>query len=353
MINKKEIIIFLIVFLVFFVAIFFLFEKKQNDNQLEREKQREYVQQWIEYYNSYAKNETEESIKFLFFGDLMLDRHVREVISRHGVDHIFSLLNEESFTNDYDYVFANLEGAVTDGGEHYLPEMLYDFAFEPETVLRLKDYNFNIFTVSNNHLADQGRRGISETYENLSDLGFYYFGCRDGLLSENNEVINFEKNETILNEDNCSFIITETKGKKIAWLGFSIVYQAIDKNRILDAIKVAKDESDFLIVSPHWGIEYQTTASQTQRNLAREMVETGADLIIGHHPHVIQDYEKYQDSYIFYSLGNFIFDQYFSSETQKGLAVSLELGSDGQIEKELYEIKTDLSKIVEIIKITD
>ncbi len=340
MTNNKEIIIFIGAFLVFFVAIFFLFEKKQNDNQLEREKQREYAQQWIEYYNSYAKSETEESVKFLFFGDLMLDRHVREVISRQGVDHIFSLLNEESFTKDYDYVFANLEGAVTDGGKHYPPELLYDFAFEPETVGALKDYNFNIFNLANNHLSDQGNRGILETHKNLNDLGFYYFGCRDGYISSSDDL-----------EDNCSLIITEKNDFKIAWLGFSMVYQTINSSEIVENIKLAKEESDFVIVSPHWGIEYQELASQTQRNLAREMVEAGADLIIGHHPHVIQDYEKYQDSYIFYSLGNFIFDQYFSSETQKGLAVSIELGSDGQIEKELYEIKTDLSKIVEIIKI--
>ncbi len=290
-----------------------------------------------------------EEISLLFFGDLMLDRYVRELISRHGVSYLFSKLEEESFTDNYDYVFANLEGAVTNNGNHYPPELIYDFAFEPETVLALKDYNFNIFSLANNHLADQGQRGINETYQNLNDLGFYHFGCRDGYLSPSYS----DDNSLVLNEDNCSMIITETKGRRIAWLGFSIVYQAIDEDKIVEMIKTAKDISDFVIVSPHWGIEYQTIASDSQRNLARKLIDSGADLIIGHHPHVIQDYEKYQDSYIFYSLGNFIFDQYFSKETQVGLAVSIILKEDGQVEKELFEIKTNLSKIEEIIKIID
>ncbi len=352
MIKNKKTIIYLLIIIVFLLLSFFLFSKIIQSPEISYDNQTELEAEELMIAEE-EKEEEKEPIRFLFFGDLMLDRHVRELISRHGVDHIFSLLNEKEFSKDYDYVFANLEGAVTDGGKHYLPEMLYDFAFEPETVARLKDYNFNIFTVSNNHLADQGARGIKETYQNLSDLGFYYFGCKDGYLSDNKEPVNFLKNKTILREDNCSYIITETKGKKIAWLGFSIVYQAIDEGKILDTIESLKQESDFLIVSPHWGIEYQEIASQSQRNLAKSMVEAGADLIIGHHPHVIQDYTKHEDVYIFYSLGNFIFDQYFSEETQVGLAVSIKLYSDGQIEKELYEVETNLSRIENIIKINE
>lgn len=327
---------FLIVFLFF---IFFLFRNNIDEPEIS------YISNDIEH----EEVEEYETIRLLFFGDLMLDRYVRELISRQGIDYLLELLIEQDFTSNYDYVFANLEGAVTNNGLHYPPEMLYDFAFDPETVNSLKDYNFNIFSLANNHLADQGQRGIKETYENLNDLGFYYFGCRDGYLSPS-----FSYNNTdVLSEDNCSMIITETKNRKIAWLGFSVVYQTIDENKIIEKIKTAKENSDFVIVSPHWGIEYQTKASDRQRNLAKKMVENGADLIIGHHPHVIQDYEKYQDAYIFYSLGNFMFDQYFSSETQEALVVSIELKADGQIEKELYKIKTKLTKVEEIINLNN
>lgn len=344
--NKKtSIYLSLIVLLLF---IFFLTRKTIEEPQFN------YDDEVLEDKNIEIIEEELESINFLFFGDLMLDRYVRELISRHGLAHLFSLLEEESFTKDYDYVFANLEGAVTNDGLHYPPELLYDFAFEPKTIAKLKDYNFNIFNLANNHLADQGRRGINETYQNLSDLGFYYFGCRDGDISDNLEFIEFKRHEDIvLDESNCSLIITEKKSRKIGWLGFSIVYQTIEHSLILDIIERAKNEVDFLIISPHWGQEYQLKANSSQRDLARKMIDSGADLIIGHHPHVIQDYENYNGSYIFYSLGNFIFDQYFSPETQEGLAVSIELKADGQVRKDLYKIKTSLSKIEEIIKLNN
>ncbi len=290
-----------------------------------------------------------ETIRFLFFGDLMLDRYVRELISRQGIDYLLELIRKESFTDNYDYVFANLEGAVTNNGLHYPPEQLYDFAFDPETVNKLKDYNFNIFSVANNHLTDQGQKGVNETYENLNDLGFYHFGCRDGYLSPTYSY----PTTNILSEDDCSLIITETKNRKIAWLGFSVVYQTINEDAILEKIRVAKENSDFVIISPHWGAEYQTKANDIQRNLARRMVEAGADLIVGHHPHVVQDYEKYQDAYIFYSLGNFIFDQYFSKETQQSLVVSIELNENGEMHKRLYKTTSNLSKIKEIINLNE
>ena len=83
-------------------------------------------------------------------------------------------------------------------------------------------------------------------------------------------------------------------------------------------IELAKQLTDIVVVSFHWGIEYAEEPSSEQVNLARDMIDAGADLIIGHHPHVVQKYEKYKDGYVFYSLGNFIFDQGFSDETLEG-----------------------------------
>ncbi len=129
--------------------------------------------------------------------------------------------------------------------------MLYDFAFEPETALSLKDYNFNIFTLVNNYLVNQGQRGIKETYQNLNDLCFYHFGSRDSYLLPSYS----DNNNLVLSEENCLMIITETRSRKIAWPSFSIVYQVINEEKIVEMIKIAKDESNFVIVSPHWGVE--------------------------------------------------------------------------------------------------
>lgn len=297
-----------------------------------------------------------EDLNFLFFGDLMLDRHVGEKINIYGLDHLLEKLKTENFTEGYDLVMANLEGAVTKDGLHYRPDNLYDFAFKPEIIAKLKDYNFDIFTLANNHLSDQGEQGINETYQNLSEIAFNYFGCKDGVLSENEDIVKVYKasekeKQKILSSDDCSAIIMEIKNRKIAFLAFSIVYRDIPENLILEKIEKIKKESDFLIVSPHWGVEYQAKASKKQENLAKKMIEAGADLIMAHHPHVIQNYEIYQGKPIFYSLGNFIFDQYFSKETQEGLAVSIKLDKENKIESHVYKIKTKGSRIEEITEI--
>ena len=87
-------------------------------------------------------------------------------------------------------------------------------------------------------------------------------------------------------------------------------------------------EARHLIVNIHWGAEYQELSNDHQRDLARELIDAGADAIIGHHPHVVEEIEVYKDKPIFYSLGNFVFDQYFSIPTQQGLAVGVVLGAD-------------------------
>lgn len=305
------------------------------------------------------ESEKIEPIKLLFFGDVMLDRHVGEKISRYGLDSLFSKIEETSFTEGYDLVSLNLEGAVTNEGQHYKPDNLYDFAFKPQIVAELKKYNFNFFNLANNHLSDQGKRGVEETYQNLSDLGFYYSGCQDAYLSPatSSSQIILGENLPALDYNNCSDIILNIKNKKIAFLGISLVYKEIAENDILNRVKSLKERSDLVIVNIHFGNEYQGQSNNRQKTLARKMVDEGADIIIGHHPHVIQDYEVYQGKPIFYSLGNFIFDQYFSAETQEGLAVQIILtenkfedNSNIEIKTEVYKIKTKGSKIEEIHK---
>ncbi|NCD00820.1 CapA family protein [bacterium] len=290
----------------------------------------------------------DKEIKMLIFGDIMLDRNVLNVVNKNGFDYIFENLKKNNFLEGYDFVMANLEGATTNSGEHYNPINLYDFAFNPELVSKLKEYNFNIFTLANNHLSDQGEKGISETYNNLSDLGFNYFGCKDAYLSPSNDFfVSDLGNQEVLNSDNCSNIVLEKNGKKIAFLSFSIVYSRIDEDRIVKRIEELKEFSDYVVVVPHWGLEYKNLANKEQETLAHKMIDAGADIIIAHHPHVIQNLEEYNGKEIYYSLGNFVFDQYFSQETQEGLAVKLVINEEG-LSTEVYKLKSKGSRIEEI-----
>jgi len=258
-------------------------------------------------------------LNFLFLGDIMLDRHVGEKIKAKGVDYLFTNLATSSFWNGYDLVGANLEGAVTNGGQHYAPAYSNDFAFAPKIVEQLKKYNFNFFTIANNHLTDQSAKGVLETEKNLTSLGFNFVGAPDATISSS------------------SSKIIEINGQRIGLAGFSMVYHPFDKAEAMKIIKDLKTKSDLVIVNIHWGTEYEHQFSKQQQSLAHEFIDSGADVIIGHHPHVVQGMEVYNNKPIFYSLGNFIFDQYFSSDTQEGLAVSFNF-SDQNLKLNLFPL---------------
>jgi poly-gamma-glutamate synthesis protein (capsule biosynthesis protein) len=204
--------------------------------------------------------------------------------------------------------------------------MAYDFAFHPDLINELHKYNFSYFTIANNHITDQGAKGIREARQNLSKLGFAFSGCKDGVIGE------------------CTATTTVVKGKRIALLGFSKVYSRLDPAKVREAISQAGRVNDLVIVNIHWGQEYKPEFSRSQQELAHTMAESGADIVIGHHPHVIQGIEVYEGVPIFYSLGNFIFDQYFSRETQQGFGVSVHW-TDNNFEIDLLPYRSEKSKI--------
>ncbi len=309
---RKELILLLVFIPIAFVLSLFFVENIDEDifggNVFFREKADSDLTDNKEKYSNILPNNINnqnKDISFLFSGDIMMDRHVLNLIEKNGVEYLLDDLGNSFDFTVFDLISANLEGAVTNGGEHYKPENLYDFAFDPEHIEKLKKYNFNFFNIANNHLADQGLKGIEETRKNLDALAFNYSGCSDSLI------------------DDCTTKIIEIKNKKIAMLGFSAVYKSLDLDKLKKEIEVARENSDLLIVNIHWGTEYQRKYNKTQQNLAHLIIDSGADAIIGHHPHVIQGIEIYKNKPIFYSLGNFIFDQYFSSDTQNGLMIEL------------------------------
>ncbi len=249
----------------------------------------------------------ERSVRMLLFGDIMLDRNVGKVIASRGFGFLLDALagEEGRFFRGMDLVGANLEGAVTNGGSHYPPEADNDFAFSPPTVAQLKGYGFSYFTVANNHSLDQGRRGLDETAQNLSQLGFLYSGCPDAGVGE------------------CSATTTSLGGVSVGLAGFSMVYNPFDLDEAAAIVSNLASSTELVVVNIHWGTEYEHQFRPQQQAVAHRLIDAGADIIVGHHPHVVQGVERYAGKLIFYSLGNFIFDQYFSVDTQRGLALGL------------------------------
>jgi AmmeMemoRadiSam system protein B len=273
-----------------------------------------------------AKN---DSLKLFFWGDLMLDRNVKTKIDKYGFDFLFQKVATSSEWQNVisgDLVSANLEGAITNGGAHYDPIFENDFAFAPAKVSQFKKYGFNFFNIANNHLADQGAHGIIETRANLDKIGLNYSGCPDQQICTTTSKI------------------VEIGGKKVAMVGLSMVYGRFYQQQADALIHKLASSTDLVIVNIHWGTEYQHQFNKTQQQVGHELMDKGADIIIGHHPHVVQGLEIYKGKPIFYSLGNFIFDQYFSADTQEGLGVGVDL-VDNKMEFSLLPIKSRASQL--------
>ncbi len=236
-------------------------------------------------------------ISILAVGDIMLGRYVQTLMEKNGEDYPFAKIGD--LFDSHDVVLANLEGPIQDGPR--TPDDSLVFRFPEYTAPLLARQGITHVSLANNHTLNQGQAGLDNTRSVLAQNRISFFGdpVQDG--------------EQVLAE--------EIEGMPITWIGANAAVRSLDADAITREIQ--KNSNGNVIVFVHWGNEYVHTPSSLQRELAHEWVDAGADVVIGHHPHVIQTVELYNDHMIFYSLGNFIFDQYFSRDTQEMLAVNL------------------------------
>jgi poly-gamma-glutamate capsule biosynthesis protein CapA/YwtB (metallophosphatase superfamily) len=132
-------------------------------------------------------------------------------------------------------------------------------------------------------------------------------------------------------------LIKTVNVKKIAIVGLDLFDHNFEQEKTKEIFDAVKPYSDYRIAFIHWGTEYTAQPQDKQKEIAHQIIDLGADIILGHHPHVVQSVEIYNNKPIFYSLGNFVFDQYFSKETQEGLGVQIKL-LPYQIQYELLPI---------------
>lgn len=256
---------------------------------------------------------------FIFAGDAMFGRAVYAKF-HNDLKAPFENLGENFFRKDL--AFVNLEGPIV--ANEFIPDTNPEnlmMKFPPQTAEVLMWLGINTVGLGNNHTDNRGAAGLDFTREILSRTQI-----------------------TTVGDPNNSADISETFRKnnfRVALLAVNILSNKPD---IADIIRNEDKNNDLVIVFPHWGEEYQTRHNITQETLAHQWIDAGADLVIGAHPHVIQDAEMYQGRPIFYSLGNFLFDQTFSQATQQGLVVSGKL-SDGKLFLELLPIKSVRMKL--------
>ena len=267
-------------------------------------------------------------------GDVMLSRHVGTKIREAG-DPSMPFRKIANLFSQADIAFINLEAPFYDQGPPVTEGMT--FKAEPETMAGLTLAGIDIVSLANNHTRNKGEAGLLYTMDYLRENNIAYSGAGN----------NFAETHTAT--------ITEIDSLKIAWLAYTFSDGVSNSSRVetedpdvafLDTeqmkkdVAAARDAADLTIVSMHAGYEYQANPNQQQKEFARAAIDSGAELVLGHHSHVVQTTENYGDGFIIYGLGNLVFDQMWSEETREGVIAECKF-----IGPELREIEFTPTKI--------
>lgn len=276
--------------------------------------------------NFIPEDKKDTQIKILFVGDIMMDRSIRTKAEKFGYDFYYKCV-APTFSN-YDFVIANLESTVTNYPSVSVgkPQEDYNhfrFTIDPKALIAMKNSGINVVGVDNNHIFDFGREGIEMTRKNVADAGLNYFG--DPI------------------DDNYSNLRLEKNGVAFNLVSFNEFFGSSNKTlNNIEKVKATNIDEPIIIFS-HWGDEYIKTPDRVKK-WAYQFIDAGADLIVGMHPHVIQETENYNNVFIAYSLGNFIFDQYFSDEVKRGASLEVILDKGGIVSTGFLSVKLDQDK---------
>jgi poly-gamma-glutamate synthesis protein (capsule biosynthesis protein) len=217
-------------------------------------------------------------------------------------------LNVEALFSGNDAVIGNLEGTLTTNQSiSEKDQSILRFTFNPAFAGLLKELHFTAVSLANNHSLDFGEDGYEQTKQNLHNAGILSFGS-----ATNSDVHRAE---------------IRAQKETICLIGYHDLFTS-DPLPALEEIKNSRESCSHIVLFAHWGVEYEPLASERQKMLAHQFIDAGADLVIGAHPHVVEPLEIYKNKAIFYSLGNFMFDQNFSFETEHGLTVRVEWGGE-------------------------
>lgn len=244
-----------------------------------------------------------EGGSLLFVGDIMMGRHVETLAEKYGnrypVKQIVGLVSHA------DVSVGNFEAVVLE--KHIqTPDLTFNLAAKEETLSVLKYAGFDLLSLANNHSFDFGEKEYLNTIRS----------CEKHNLFCNGHPYEVGNNATRILQ------VGEVSVGMIFLHGLTLDLKDLDFS---DVLKQLREKTHEQIAVVHWGEEYTPLHNESQEEIAYFLIDNGIDAIFGHHPHVVQDVELYKGKPIFYSLGNFIFDQYFSDEVQQGLVVEMDI----------------------------
>ncbi len=246
------------------------------------------------------------SLKLAALGDIMLGRGVATAHANGSWDQALATL--APYTENADLTFANLESPLTTAP---LIRETYDLRAPNQAMQALLTSGIDILSLANNHIGDSGASGVADTIQSLLSVGITPIGPDQQPL------------------------ITHSNNMRIAWFAFDDILQPLEEENTKQVLSHVRDRVDLVIVSIHWGYETSTVPSQRQKSLATALADGGADIILGHHPHVTQPVEQVwgegrgRPTLVAYSLGNALFDQGAPPAVRQGILLLLELSPLG------------------------
>ncbi len=239
---------------------------------------------------------TLEELHMVAVGDIMLDRSVGKKINSNGCAHIIEQVAEQLCEGDI--TFGNLECALSTVGAHE-PFGACIFRADPKTVEVLVLGGFDIVSLANNHTLNSGNAALMQTLDHLEEAGIAYVGAA---------------RERERGSHPTFFVVQDMRIGFLAYTDLTFAHESHSKvdrdlTKMRAQVTQAKNNCSLLIVSYHWGEEYRRKPTSRQVQVAHASIEAGADVVLGHHPHILEGVEIYETRPIFYSMGNFVFDQ--------------------------------------------
>jgi len=255
-------------------------------------------------------------------GDVMTDRLVKSYINANGADAVLRGIAPQLEKGDA--AWANVESPLSTLGS---PTAGKDYTFEgpPSMAKALAAAGMNVVTLGNNHTVDYGQAALADTIKRLEKAGVQVVGAgRDDADAWTPAIVKTSSGATI------GFLAWSD----VLWPGYratskpGVAEGRTDISRMKKSIRALSKEVDYVVVGYHWGLEYEHYPWDAQTSEAHAAIDAGADLVIGHHPHVLQGFETYRGRLIAYSLGDLVFD-HFSIATGQTVLVDAVLTPRG------------------------
>ncbi len=283
-----------------------------------------------------------DTVTFTFAGDVLLDENYAVMSTYRANGSVLeNCIDPEllEIMQGSDVFMINNEFPYTNRGTP-LANKTFTFRADPANVQILKDMGVDIVSLANNHASDYGEISLLDTLDTLEGAGIPYVGAgRD--LEEASKVVFYQKGDMKIGVVSATEVermaTPDTKGATENTPG---TFRCFQNDDLEEVIREAKKECDFLIVVVHWGTESTDELDWSQPGQAADFTAAGADVVIGAHPHVLQEIAYVNDVPVFYSLGNY----WFNSKTQDSCLVTLEIGDEGLVSAKFIPCRTSGSK---------